>query len=145
MSNSELTVITSVVRNSLLLLLPARFGLFGEIVGLQQQIMQFMDANPEINEIVLDFGRTTELEQAFPSRFERVIAEVEKRSEQAKVRWQNASNSIEYVIDTINFGRGGEIDTPVTLTSELLGPDAMTSETRMEQDNVDDLLASLGL
>jgi len=113
---------------------------------LHQTLLEYLTNNCQTVEVILDFALTTELENSFPPRIERTIKAIEILGESYRVNFQNADEAIRGYIDCVNFGRGGEEkDPPVFVKSELLGPDALMSETRLEQDNVDDLLASLGM
>lgn len=143
--NTISTLVTTKVRNTLVILVPTKFGLFGEVIDLESSIKSELNDSPDITQLVLDFARTEGLEPGFPSRLERIIKNLEASSACIATFWQNASYDIECMLETVDFGQGGEIDVPVVLTSELLGPDAMTSETRLAQDDVDAMLASLGL
>ncbi len=129
---------------SIVALLPAQFGLLGEVLEMQESIEGTLKQNENVNEVVLDFTLVRDLEQSFPSRIEKFIERLESKYPAVAVCWQNVGEQVQGYVSTVQFGRGQEKDPPVELTSKVGEEAALTSVTRMEQNDIDDLFASLG-
>ena len=143
-NDKELRTEVCISGRSVIAILPARFGHLGEILSMQQGVKDALEAHPEATEIVLDFGLVVDLEPSFPSRIEKFVARTEDDQPNIAVCWQNVGDSVRGFVESVAFGRGSEKDPPVMLNSSVLGEGAMTSSSRLEQNDIDDLFASLG-